>query len=65
MAIDLASLVGPENMTLAAKEKVIAILRAIDQPAVTKRFLYARWARLVGVQAIPADVDRVALWQQG
>lgn len=65
MAVDLAAIVGAENMTLAAKEEVISILKALPAPATTKRFLYARWARLVGVQAIPADIDRVAPWAQG
>ena len=65
MAVDVASVVGQENMNLAAKEKVIQILKGLEQPATTKRFLYARWARLVGMQPIPADIDRVALWNQG
>ena len=65
MAVDVASVVGAENMNLAGKEKVIAILKGLQQPATTKRFLYARWARLVGVQAVPADIDRVAPWNQG
>lgn len=65
MAVDVAGLVGAENMTLAAKEKVILILQRIPAPATTKRFYYARWARLVGIQATPADIDRVAAWSQG
>ena len=65
MAVDLASIVGADNMTLDAKEKVISILKQLQAPATTKRFLYARWARLVGVQAQPADIDRVAVWGQG
>lgn len=65
MAVDIVSLVGQENMDLAAKEKVITILRGLQQPATTKRFLYARWARLVGVQARPEDIDRVATLQGG
>ena len=65
MAVDVAGLVGAENMNLGAKEKVISILRATNAPATTKRFLFARWARLVGVQAVPADIDRVAPWSQG
>ncbi len=65
MAVDVASIVGAENMSLDAKEKVITILKQLPAPATTKRFLYARWARLLGVQAIPADIDRVAPWGQG
>lgn len=65
MAVDVAGIVGADNMNLAAKERVIGILKALDTPATTKRFLYARWARLIGVQAIPADIDRVAPWSQG
>lgn len=64
MAVDIAGIVGPENMNVGAKEKVIAILKALDAPAVDRRYLYVRWARLVGVQAIPADINRVALWSQ-
>lgn len=65
MAVDIAQLVGEENMVLARKEQVIEILRSLAQPATTKRYLYARWARLVGVQAVPADIDRVAPWSLG
>jgi hypothetical protein len=65
MAVDIAGLVGAENMTPAAKEKVIALLHDLQQPATTKRFLYSRWARLVGVVVARDDIDRVALWNQG
>lgn len=65
MAVDVTEIVGPENMNLAAKEKVIAILHDLNAPATVKRFLYARWARLVNVQAKPEDIDRVATWSQG
>ena len=65
MAVDIRGLVGDENMTLSAKATVIRLLAALQQPATTKRFLYARWARLVGVEPIPADIDRVALWSAG
>jgi hypothetical protein len=65
MAVDIRELVGDANMTLANKEKVISILGALQQPATTRRFLYARWARLVGVEPIPADIDRVAPWSAG
>lgn len=62
---DIEDIVGSENMTLAAKERVIELLRALQTPATSKRFLYARWARLVGVQANPVDINRVAEWSQG
>lgn len=65
MAVDIRGLVGDANMTLAAKETVIRVLAALPQPATTRRFLYARWARLVGVEPIPADIDRVAPWSAG
>ena len=64
MAIDLVALLGADRMNLAAKEQVIAILRSIDQPATTRRYLYSRWARLVGVHPDQADLDRVAPWSQ-
>lgn len=64
MPANIDLLVGQENMTPSAKEKVITILRGLEQPGTVKRYLYARWARLVGVQAIPADIDRVAPWSQ-
>jgi len=65
MAVNIRELVGDANMTLSQKETVIKLLAALPQPATTKRFLYARWARLVGVEPIPADVDRVAPWSAG
>lgn len=60
MAIDMVALVGEGNMNLAAKQKVIAILKNLQAPSTTKRFLYARWARLVGVTAQAVDLDSVA-----
>ena len=65
MAADLVSLVGEANMTPAAKEAVIQIIQLLPADALQKRYLFARWARLVGFQATPADIDRVALWSQG
>lgn len=62
---DIESLVGKDNMTLTRKEAVIAIIKNLNAPATTKRFLYARWARLIGSQAIKDDIDRVAPWSQG
>jgi len=64
VAIDLVALLGADRIDLDAKDEVIAILRAIDQPATTKRYLYSRWARLVGVHPDKADLDRVAPWSQ-
>lgn len=62
--IDLEALVGKENMQINRKQQVIAILKKIDQPATTKRYLYARWARLVGYHPIVDDLDDVAEWGQ-
>lgn len=64
MAADIEGIVGAENMSLTRKEQVIDILRKLNVPATTKRFLYARWARLIGAQASPADIDRVATFNQ-
>ena len=64
MAIELEAIVGADNMTAAAKEKVIGILKALNAPPTTKRFLYARWARLVGFEPLRDDIDRVAPWTQ-
>lgn len=54
------ALVGKSNMTPDAKENVISILSAADLPPTTRRYLYARWARTVGVPLDAADTDRVA-----
>ena len=62
MAVDIQGIVGEQNMNYSSKEQVIAIISALPLPNATRRFLYARWARLVGVQAIPDDIDRVAPW---
>jgi hypothetical protein len=65
MAADIAGIVGQQNMNLGAKEEVIAILQNLPIPATAKRFLYARWARVLGAQAMKEDIDRVAPWNQG
>jgi hypothetical protein len=64
MAVDITALVGVENMKPEAKAAVIALLKAMDQPATTKRYMYSRWARVVGVQPTKEDLDSVALWSQ-
>lgn len=64
MAVDIAELVGQDNMQLARKEQVIAILHNIPDLPTTKRYLYSRWARLLGVHPERADLDRVAPWGQ-
>jgi hypothetical protein len=60
MAEQIESIVGAGNMDAAKKDVVIAILRALDQPATTKRYLYARWARVVQIEASKGDLDSVA-----
>jgi len=65
MAVDLAELLSPEALRPEAKEQVIAIIRRLPLTASTKRFLYGRWARQVGLAVDPADLDRVAPWRQG
>lgn len=62
MAVDIQAIVGEHNMTIEAKERVIALLAAQPTNATTKRFLYARWARLVGYHPSKDDLDRVAPW---
>ena len=54
------ALVGKSNMTPDAKANVISILKAADFPPTTRRYFYARWARLVGVELDAADTDQVA-----
>ena len=63
MPVDVAEIVGQDNMAIGRKEQVIAILQNIPQPPSTKRFLYARWVKLLGYQPIAADIDRVATLQ--
>lgn len=65
MAVEITELVGAENMNATAKEKVISILKDLPQPATVKRYLYARWAQLIGYQATAEDLNRVAPWNQG
>ena len=64
MAIDLVVLLGADLLTPEAKDQVIALLRSLHQPATTRRYLYSRWARFVGVHLDKADLDRVAPWSQ-
>lgn len=54
------TLVGKSNMQPEAKANVISILRAADLPPTTRRYLYARWAKIVGVKLDAADTDQVA-----
>lgn len=56
----LQAIVGSSNMNAAAKDNVISILAAAPLPPTTRRYLYARWAKAVGVQLDAADTDRVA-----
>jgi hypothetical protein len=60
MASDLENLLGSANMDASRKDSVIALLRSLDVPATIKRFLYARWARLVQVDVTTADLDSIA-----
>ncbi len=62
MAVDISSIVGQENMVQSAKEKVIGILAALPESATSKRYLYARWVRLLGFHPLKEDLDRVAPW---
>lgn len=64
MPVDMEGLLGVENMTVDAKAAVIAIIKNLPTNNLEKRFLFARWARLVGFHATGADVDQVALWAQ-
>ena len=64
MAVDITALVGAENMNIAAKPQVIAIIKALPNNATGKRYLFARWSRLVGFHPTKADVDAVAPWSQ-
>lgn len=60
MADNLTALVGVANMTAAAKPTVIRILASSPLPPTSRRYLYAQWARRVGVALDPADTDHVA-----
>ena len=65
MAVDIETLVGKENMEYAARAIVLDLIRKIPESAVTKRYLFGRWMRLVGRHPSAADVDAVAPWNQG
>jgi hypothetical protein len=43
-----------------AKERVISAIAGLNLRPATKRFLYARWARTVGISVEPADLARAA-----
>jgi hypothetical protein len=60
VAAPLEEVLGPELMTLAAKEQVIRHLAELPLPASERRYLYGRWARMVGVEPTAADLARVA-----
>lgn len=60
----MEGLLGVENMTAAAKDTVIKILQQLPTYNLEKRFLYARWARLVGIDATKQDINSVAPWTQ-
>lgn len=64
MAISISDIVGADNMKIEKKADVIALLKSIDQPNTTKRYLFARWSRLVGFSPTKEDIDAVAPWQQ-
>jgi hypothetical protein len=60
MAAPLEEVLGPELMTPAAKEQVIRRLAALPVPASERRYLYGRWARMVGAETSAADAERAA-----
>ena len=59
MAVDVEGIVGKENMSLDARARVQALLRALPTPIPTKRYLYARWLKLLGVEPQPGELDAV------
>jgi hypothetical protein len=65
MAVDIRGLVGPENMTPEKKATVIQLLQVLPLPGSTRRYLYARWARLVSIQPLAADLNQVAPFEAG
>lgn len=65
MAIEISEVVGKENMNPEAKEAVIRVLRESINPATVKRYLYARWARVLGIVPTREDLNRVAIWGDG
>lgn len=58
--MDIASTVGDEHMTADRRDRVLFILRALQIPAVQKRYLYARWCRLVACSLSLDELDQVA-----
>jgi hypothetical protein len=60
MAVDVETLVGKENMQPSKLNDVVRIIMALDQPGQVKRYLLARWARLVGLPADRQTLDQVA-----
>lgn len=60
MADALTAIIGVDNLTAAAKDTVISLLSMAKLPPTSRRYLYAQWARRVGVDLSAADTDRVA-----
>lgn len=60
MAVDLEMIVGKDNMDLAKRATVAEIVRGLPMEDTTKRFLFARWLRLVGHEPQPGELDAVA-----
>lgn len=59
MAVDIEGLVGADNMNLAQRATVAGIIRGHPVPVTVKRYLYARWLRLVGHEPQTGELDEV------
>lgn len=59
--VDIAAIVGPINMTPAAEETVIDVLREFYAEPLDRRFYYARWCALMGLTATSEQLARVSI----
>lgn len=64
MAVDISELVGPDNMTIERKDAVISLLQNLPTTATSKRYLFGRWARIIGFHPSKEDLNKVAPWSQ-
>lgn len=61
MTAEIADVIAGEYMRPQARERVIALLRAVPSSPADRRRLYAQWARAVGVPVALNDLDLVAI----
>jgi len=62
VAIEVKAIVGDDHMTADRKDRVMLILRQQPVTPAQRRYLFARWCRLVKCDATLHDLDQVAAY---